>query len=578
MSLLMDALRKAEQDKKKAAKRLKESRQADTSTTRDSGETPPTATQTVAASESSSAHVEDDSYLSTSELRLEPITERKKTEPEEQSEPATEQGGSDDVAVNLSATDDYLTIGSPPEEDLQSTGEHETLQDKPGLNDEFGGEGVDNPLDETYHGVISDNLDSEITSSFFEETIQGEPYVSEQAERSFEETLPGVPAAELVKDIGEQNQPTPVAAQTVFAATATSRSSVFKWPVFTGLSVLLVVAFSIFYYYSVTPGLFTKAVPSPLVARGIEHIVLPQALIESAPEIVSGTLIDGVSGTMAVAVIPEPVSETPQHSDDVGVVTELIEEQSRLDKQLADETGSNIDVPASIDDHLAIAASTEADDVQPEQGLPASIKLAPSLIKISRNIVPDDRGQLIGEAFLAYKAGDFTSARSKYRQVLENFPDNRDALLGLAAIALNGGDVEQAFMVYSRLLKNNPLDKLARAALINLRSGPGLVSEESAIKLMIRDNPADAFLYFALGNIYAAQSRWAQAQQAFFDAYRYNSSNPAYALNLAVSLDQAGQPETALDYYNAALKLADKGSANFDIANVMVRIQTLSGQ
>ncbi|MCZ6526598.1 MAG: tetratricopeptide repeat protein [Gammaproteobacteria bacterium] len=556
MSLLMDALRKAEQDKKKAAKRLKESRQADTSTARDSGETPPTAAQTVAASESSSAHVEDDSFLSTSELRLEPIAERKKTEPEEQSEPATEQGGSDDVAMNLSATGDYLTIGSPPEEDLQSTGEHETLQDKPGLDDEFGGEGVDNPLDETYHGVILDNLDSEITSSFFEETIQGEPYVSEQAERSFEETLPGVPAAELVKDIGELSQPTPVAAQTVFAATATSRISVFKLPVFTGLSVLVVVAFSIFYYYSVTPGLFTRAVPSPLVARGIEHIVSPQAVIEIAPEVVSGTLIDDVSGT----------------------VTELIEEQSRPDKQLTDETGSNIDVPASIDDKLAIAASTEADDVRPAQGLPASIKLAPSLIKISRNKVPDDRGQLIGEAFLAYKAGDFTSARSKYGQVLESFPDNRDALLGLAAIALNGGDVEQAFVVYSRLLKNNPLDNLARAALINLRSGLDLISEESTIKLMIRDNPADAFLYFALGNIYAAQSRWAQAQQAFFDAYRYNSSNPAYALNLAVSLDQAGQPETALDYYNAALKLADEGSANFDIANVMVRIQTLSGQ
>ncbi len=552
----MDALRKAEQDKKEAAKRLKASRQADTSTARDSGETPPTAAQTVAASESSSAHVEDDSFLSTSELRLEPIAERKKTEPEEQSEPATEQGGSDDVAMNLSATGDYLTIARPPEEDLQSTGEHETLQDKPGLDDEFGGEGVDNPLDETYHGVILDNLDSEITSSFFEETIQGEPYVSEQAERSFEETLPGVPAAELVKDIGEQNQPTPVAAQTVFAATATSRISVFKLPVFTGLSVLLVVAFSIFYYYSVTPGLFTRAVPSPLVARGIEHIVSPQAVIEIAPEVVSGTLIDDVSGT----------------------VTELIEEQSRPDKQLTDETGSNIDVPASIDDKLAIAASTEADDVRPAQGLPASIKLAPSLIKISRNKVPDDRGQLVGEAFLAYKAGDFTSARSKYGQVLESFPDNRDALLGLAAIALNGGDVEQAFVVYSRLLKNNPLDNLARAALINLRSGLDLISEESTIKLMIRDNPADAFLYFALGNIYAAQSRWAQAQQAFFDAYRYNSSNPAYALNLAVSLDQAGQPETALDYYNAALKLADEGSANFDIANVMVRIQTLSGQ
>lgn len=569
----MDALRKAEQEKKAAAKRLRESRQSVISTVKDddTAETPSIVTQniqTVVASESSSDHVEDDSFLSTSELTLEPITVRKNTEPEEESETATEQGSSDTATMNLSVTGDYVTIGSPPEDDLQSTGEHETLQDKPGLNDEFGGEGADNPLDETYHGLV---LDREINPSFFEETIQGEPYVGEEAERSFEETLPGVPAAELIKDIGEQNQPTPVAAQTVFAATATSRSSVFKWPVFIGLPVLLVIAFSIFYYYSVTPGLFTRAVPSPLVARGIEQIVPLPVDIAIAPELVSGTLIDSVD-SMDVAVIPEAASETSQGNDvmeqPVSIVTEVIGE----------ETGSNVEELASIDDAPAVSVFAEAADVQPAQGLPASITLAPSLIKISRNKVPDDRGQLVGEAFQAYKAGDFTSARSKYEQVLERFPDNRDALLGLAAIALNGGDVEQAFVAYSRLLKNNPLDKLARAALINLQSGVDLVSEESAIKLIIRDNPADAFLYFALGNIYAAQSRWAQAQQAFFDAYRYNTSNPDYALNLAVSLDQIGQTETALDYYNAALKLADEGLANFDTANVMVRIQTLSGQ
>ncbi|MEJ2761418.1 MAG: hypothetical protein P8126_07750, partial [Gammaproteobacteria bacterium] len=92
-----------------------------------------------------------------------------------------------------------------------------------------------------------------------------------------------------------------------------------------------------------------------------------------------------------------------------------------------------------------------------------------------------------------------------------------------------------------------------------------------------KDNPDQPFLYFTLGNLYASQSRWPEAQQAFFDAYRQDSSNPDYAFNLAVSLDQLGHPKTALDYYKKARRLAGNGEASFDVSSLSARISTLEG-
>ena len=71
-------------------------------------------------------------------------------------------------------------------------------------------------------------------------------------------------------------------------------------------------------------------------------------------------------------------------------------------------------------------------------------------------------------------------------------------------------------------------------------------------------------------------SRWAAAQQAFFDAYRLNTANPDYALNLAISLDHIGQYETALDYYKAALDLSDKAPSRFEPSSVSARIDKLN--
>jgi Flp pilus assembly protein TadD len=46
--------------------------------------------------------------------------------------------------------------------------------------------------------------------------------------------------------------------------------------------------------------------------------------------------------------------------------------------------------------------------------------------------------------------------------------------------------------------------------------------------------------------------------------------------NLAVSLDQLGQIETALNYYRKAMALADRQPVNFNTSAILARIRSLS--
>ena len=76
--------------------------------------------------------------------------------------------------------------------------------------------------------------------------------------------------------------------------------------------------------------------------------------------------------------------------------------------------------------------------------------------------------------------------------------------------------------------------------------------------------------------MFAKQKRWPEAQQAFFNAYTLDSSNPDYVLNLAVSLDQIGQYATALDYYQTAIELSRHSPARFESETVHDRIRVLN--
>ena len=180
-------------------------------------------------------------------------------------------------------------------------------------------------------------------------------------------------------------------------------------------------------------------------------------------------------------------------------------------------------------------------------------------------------------AYAAFNAGDFASAHAGYEQALREEPGNRDALLGLAAIESLSGRPEAAAAHYRRLLSADPRDPHAQAGIIALRSQSiDPVQAESRVKNLLAASPESNVLYFTLGNQYAEQRRWAEAQQAYFKAHTADPENPDFAYNLAVSLDHLRQAALARDYYERALALALKRHASFDQPAARARAQQLA--
>jgi Tfp pilus assembly protein PilF len=215
-----------------------------------------------------------------------------------------------------------------------------------------------------------------------------------------------------------------------------------------------------------------------------------------------------------------------------------------------------------------------------EQALTASGAALPQpfaqSIRISKKSTPDRILPLLTRAYDAFQGGNDGRAKKLYESVIARDPINANALLGLGAIAMRSGDAQRATQIYARLLSLNPRDPVAQAALIDLNQSVPAVEGESHIKKLLIRDPGQPFLYFTLGNLYARQARWPEAQQAYFDAYHRDSENADYAFNLAVSLDRMGQPAAALRYYRRALQLAQGGKANFESRAVLRRI-TLIG-
>lgn len=182
----------------------------------------------------------------------------------------------------------------------------------------------------------------------------------------------------------------------------------------------------------------------------------------------------------------------------------------------------------------------------------------------------------VEQGYLAFQKNDLAAARESYLKALARDANNRDALLGLAAIDVRSGQLEAAEARYLKVLEMDPRDGQATAALVSLRGRLDPVASESRLKTLIANQPEAAQLHFALGNQYAHQSRWTEAQAAYFKAYSIDPENADYAFNLAVSLDQLRQKKTALEYYQRALALAGRRPASFDSAQARARVQELS--
>ncbi len=226
----------------------------------------------------------------------------------------------------------------------------------------------------------------------------------------------------------------------------------------------------------------------------------------------------------------------------------------------------------------AAPATPAAPVVAPQRGKPP-----PAMAGGERPVsVSPSRPQIhpqVASGYAAFMAGDLPRARADYQQVLREEAANRDALLGLAAVEMRSQRHDLADGYYQRVLQADPRDPYAQAGMLALRGqqlDPVLV--ESRLKSLLAADRDATVLHFTLGNQYAQQGRWAEAQAAYFKAFATDPDNPDFAFNLAVSLDQLHQPKLALEYYRRALALAEKRGAGFAAETARIRVQQLSAQ
>jgi Flp pilus assembly protein TadD len=310
--------------------------------------------------------------------------------------------------------------------------------------------------------------------------------------------------------------------------------------VFGTLPALFLIGFGSYVYLQMTsPGLVVKQPPRPA---------------QSAP-------IAPLPATPAPAAAPAAGGGTPASAQPPIPLTSLLPPL---------QAGGTKEKPPS---RPAAAGKTATPPAVPETA-PAPVAVRDT-IKVTAGGAAPTINPLLAEAYAALTAGNLESSQRLYNQLLRGEPGSLDALFGLAAIATQQGNSEQASRHYLKVLELDPRNALAQAGLIGMLGRADPLAAETRLKQLIAREPS-AYLYFTLGNVYADQNRWPDAQQAYFQAHHLQPDNPDYAYNLAVGLEHVGQPKLALNFYRRATQLAAaKGRANFSIAAAQERTRKL---
>jgi Tfp pilus assembly protein PilF len=184
------------------------------------------------------------------------------------------------------------------------------------------------------------------------------------------------------------------------------------------------------------------------------------------------------------------------------------------------------------------------------------------------------------EAQAALARGDIEAARRQLADLSRADPYHLEVLLGLAAIALRQDDPKTAWRFYQEAWTAHPQDARVQAGMLVLRFAAGKIDPqgmESRLKTLIARQPQMAAPHFVLGNLFAGQARWPEAQAAYFEACRLEPGNPDYRFNLAVSLDALRQTRLAAAHYRAALVAAETTPASFSPTDVRARLDALQG-
>ncbi|QDQ26510.1 tetratricopeptide repeat protein [Chitinimonas arctica] len=95
----------------------------------------------------------------------------------------------------------------------------------------------------------------------------------------------------------------------------------------------------------------------------------------------------------------------------------------------------------------------------------------------------------VQQGYQAFQQGDYARAAELYRQQLQQDDKNRDALLGMAATAVKRQQLDEARMWYGRVLANNPKDELAGSALVSLAGDGDADQAEGRLKRLLENRP-----------------------------------------------------------------------------------------
>ena len=215
---------------------------------------------------------------------------------------------------------------------------------------------------------------------------------------------------------------------------------------------------------------------------------------------------------------------------------------------------------------------------RPAAPVPARAETPRDSIKISAGTAEPQLDPRLKDGYAALQSGKVDAASKFYGDALRNDPKNIQALLGSAAVAMQQNNADEASRLYFRVLDLEPRNAYAQAGIVALMGRADPAAAEAKLKQLIAREPL-ASLHFTLGNLYGDQSRWAEAQQAYFQAYQLESGNPDYAYNLAVGLEHVGQGKLAVGYYRRAVELAQsRGRAGFNVNQAQDRIRQLAAQ
>ena len=287
----------------------------------------------------------------------------------------------------------------------------------------------------------------------------------------------------------------------------------------------------------------------PVQDLAAEQIVVADVQSEIAPELDAGT----------------DASAVPAEQE--AVAAEVTAPQSPIAAQQSAEPDVQVADPIPAETVTSVAAVANAP--------------APTPINITRTDNVERVDPQLTQAYAAYRSNDFIGARARYQQVLRDKPNNRDAMLGMAAVSMRLGDASSARDTYIKLLELDPRDVHARVGLLETMPASDPVMLESELRTLFEAHPEVAQLAFALGNLFASQRRWSDAQQSYYDALLAAKAggseliSPDYAFNLAVSLERLNQLSPAYTFYRQALEQSESVAPGFDIRVLRERLDAL---